>query len=172
MAFVAGSLQITVSFQDDDLATATQQVPVPPGTSIAAAHAFAASYIALLDPLSDCAVRKYNVSQEFYDDTYPVAAAGSDVEDKGVLTFRTVGNGAASMSWPGIVESVLVSSISRPGVFIDLNNVNVAALVAALISGLGSPAIQPSTRRGDDLVAIKEAYKQNRKSQKSMGYKG
>jgi hypothetical protein len=172
MAFVAGALSITVSFQDDDLATSTQQVYVPEGTPIADAHAFAQDYIALIQPLSDCAVRKYNVSQEFYDDTYPTASAGSDVEDKGVITFRTVNNGSATMSWPGVIESILISNISRPGVYIDLTDVAVSALVSALISGAGTPVIEPSNRRGDDLLAVKEAYKQNRRSQKSMGYRG
>ncbi len=172
MAMVDGALSIVYTFQDDDLATATERVHVPVGTTLAQAKAFATSYAALIQPLSNCAMRKYTISQEVYDDTYPLAAAGSDVEDKGVLNFRTVGNGSATMTWPGILESLLVNTISRKGVYIDLANVAVAALASALISGLGSPAIAPSTRRGDDLVTIKDAYKQNRASQASMGNRG
>lgn len=172
MAMVDGPLSIIYSFVDDDLATASERVHVPVGTTLANAKTFATAYAALIKPLTDCAMRKYTISQEVYDDAYPVADPGSDVEDKGVLTLRTVGNGSATMTWPGIIESVLVNSISRKGTYIDLANVAVSALVSALISGLGTPAIAPSTRRGDDLVAIKDAYKQNRKSLASMGFKG
>ena len=45
-------------------------------------------------------------------------------------------------------------------------------VVSALLTGLGSPGIAPSTRRGDDLLAIKDAYKQNRASLASMDRKG
>lgn len=172
MAMADGPISIVYTFMDDDKATSTERVYVPVGTALADAKTFANSYAALIQPLSDCAMTKYNISQEVYDDTYPVAADGSDVEDKGVLTFRTVGNGSATMSWPGVLESILVNTISRKGTYIDLANVAVAALASALISGLGAPAIQPSSRRGDDLVSIKDAYKQNRSSQKSMGFKG
>jgi hypothetical protein len=172
MAMVDGAINIVYTFQDDDLATATERVHVPPGTTLVQAKAFATSYAALVQPLSDCAMRKYTISQEVYDDTYPLAALGSDVEDKGVLTFRTVGNGSSTMTWPGVLESLLVNTISRKGVYIDLANVAVSALVSALLTGLGAPAISPSTRRGDDLVAIKDAYKQNRASQASQGNKG
>lgn len=172
MAMVDGPISINYTFQDDDTATSTERVHVPAGTTLANAKTFAASYAALIQPVTDCAMRKYTISQEVYDDTYPLAAAGSDVEDKGVITFRTVGNGSATMTWPGILESLLVNSISRKGTYIDLANVAVAALVSALLTGLGSPAIAPSTRRGDDLVAVKDAYKQNRSSQASMGNKG
>ncbi len=172
MAFQAGPIGITFTFQDDDLATAIERVYVPDGTALADAQAFGLEYAALIQPLTDCAMRKFIVSQEYYDDEYPTALPGSDVEDKGVLTFRTFENGSSKMTWPGIVESILVTAISRPGVYIDMANVDVAALVSALISGLGTPAIEPSTRKGEDLLEVKEAFKRNYKSQKSMGFKG
>ncbi|MEI7645652.1 MAG: hypothetical protein WCJ55_15365 [Chloroflexales bacterium] len=170
MAFVDGPISISFNFQDDDLAEASTSVKLPVGTTLAAAKTFAASYVSLLGPVTDCALTAYNITQEVYDDTYPVAALGSDVENKGVLTIRTANNGTSTLSWPGVLESILVNSITPAGTYIDLLNVSVAALVTALVSGLAGT--QPSDRRGADFRSVKEAYKQNRGSQKSRQYKG
>lgn len=170
MAMVAGKIQLSLTYQDDDLATSRTSVDFPAGTPLADVQAYAAAYAALVDPVTDCALIGYSVNQEYYDDTYPVAAAGSDVEDKGVLVIRTVGNAIKTMSWPGVLESVLVNTISPPGTYIDLSNVAVAALVSALITGIGGTA--PTNGRGDDLRSVKEAYKKNTSSLKSREYKG
>lgn len=170
MAMVAGKIQLSLTYQDDDLATSRTSVDFPAGTALAAVQTFATAYAALVDPVTDCALIGYSVNQEYYDDAYPVAAAGSDVEDKGVLIIRTVGNAIKTMSWPGVLESVLVNSISPPGTYIDLANVGVAALVSALITGIGGTA--PTNGRGDDLRSVKEAYKKNTSSLKSREYKG
>jgi hypothetical protein len=170
MAIVAGPIQLSLSYQDDDLAISRTTVPFPTGTTLAAVQTYATAYAALVAPVTDCALIGYSVNQEYYDDTYPVAAAGSDVEDKGVLVIRTVGNHLKSLSWPGIVESVLLNTISPPGTYIDLANVAVAALVSALITGIAGT--QPSNNRGDDFRSVKEAYKKNTGSLKSREYKG
>ena len=170
MAFVDGPISISFQFQDDDLAEASTSVKLPAGTTLAAAKTFAASYVALLTPVTDCAIISYNVTQEVYDDTYPTAAAGSDVEDKGVLIIRTANNNTSTLSWPGVLESVLVNTITPMGTYIDLSNVAAAALVTALTNGLSGT--QPSNRNGQDFRSVKEAYKQNRGSQKSRQYKG
>lgn len=170
MAIVNGNVSATFSYQDDDLAISRTSVPFPAATTLVQGKAFADAYVALIDPVSDCALVGYSVTQDYYDDTYPVAAPGSDVEDKGVLIIRTAANTIKTLTWPGIVESVLLNSISPPGTFIDLANVNVAALVAALVTGIGGTA--PSNGRGDDLRSVKEAYKKNTASIKSREYRG
>jgi hypothetical protein len=170
MAIVPGPIQLSLSYQDDDLAISRTTVPFPTGTTLAAVQTYATAYAALVAPVTDCALIGYSVNQEYYDDTYPVAAAGSDVEDKGVLVIRTVGNHLKTLSWPGIIESVLLNTISPPGTYIDLANVAVAALISALITGIAGT--QPSNTRGDDFRSVKEAYKKNTASLKSREYKG
>lgn len=170
MAIVAGPISLALTYQDDDLATSRTSVPFPVGTALADVQAYATAYAALVDPVTDCALIGYSINQEYYDDAYPTAAAGSDVEDKGVLVIRTVNNNIKTLSWPGVIESVLVNTISPPGTFIDLANVAVAALVSALITGIAGTA--PSNSRGDDLRSVKEAYKKNTSSLKSREYKG
>lgn len=170
MAIVPGNVSATFSYQDDDLAISRTTVPFPAATTLAAGNTYAAAYVALLDPVTDCALIGYSVTQEYYDDAFPAAAAGSDVEDKGVLIIRTAANTIKTLSWPGIVESVLLNNITPPGTYIDLANADVAALVAALVTGIGGTA--PSNGRGDDLRSVKEAYKKNTASIKSREYRG
>lgn len=170
MAFVDGPITISFTFQDDDLAQASTSVKLPAATTPAAAKIFAGSYVALLAPVTDCALIAYNITQEVYDDTYPTAAAGSDVEDKGVLSIRTANNNTSTLTWPGVLESILINTITPAGTYIDLANVSVAALITALVNGLAGT--QPSNRNGQDFRSVKEAYKQNRGSQKSRQYKG
>lgn len=170
MAFVPGAISISFSFVDDDLANAHTSVKLPAGTDYADAIAFAEEYLYLLDAVSDCAIQSYTVNQLVYDNAFPAGADGSDVEDKGVLTIRTVGGGTSTLSWPGVLESVLVSTITPKGTYINLANTAVAALIAALVNGLDG--VSPSNRRGDDFLSVKEAYKQQRGSLQSREYKG
>lgn len=170
MAIVPGTIKLSMNYVDDDLATAGHTVDFPVGTALADVQAYATAYAALIDPVTDCALTGYTVTQEYYDNAYPVAAAGSDVENKGYLVIRTVANGIKTMTWPGIIESVLLNNITPPGTYIDLANAAVAALVSALTTGIAGTA--PSNSRGNDLLSIKEAYKKNTRSLKSREYKG
>lgn len=170
MAIVSGGSKLTLIYQDDDLATSRTSIDFPPATAAAAIQAYASAYAALVDPVTDCALKGYSITEDWYDDTYPTPAAGSDVEDKGVLVIRTQNNKTRQLSWPGVLESVLVNTISPPGTFIDLANVAVAALVSALITGVAGTA--PSTDRGDDFLSVVQAFKQNRSSLKSREFKG
>jgi hypothetical protein len=170
MAFVDGTITISFEFVDDDLAEARTSVKLPEGTAYDDAITYASGYVTLIKAVSDCALTGYTVTQNVYDDAYPVGAAGSDVEDKGVLTIRTQGNGTSTLAWPGILESLLVNTITPAGTYINLANVAVAALIAALINGIGG--IQPSDRRGFDFLSVKEGYKQQRGSLASREYRG
>jgi hypothetical protein len=170
MAIVSGGSKLTMVYQDDDLATARSSIDFPPATVRDDIVAYASAYAALLAPVSDCALKGYTITEDFYDNTYPMAAAGSDVEDKGVLVIRTQNNKTRQFNWPGVLESVLMNTISPPGTYIDLANVAVAALISALITGIAGTA--PSTDRGDDFLSVVQAFKQNRGSLKSREYRG
>ncbi len=170
MAIVSAGKRLSMTYQDDDLAENAHTVDFPAAVTLAAVQAYATAYAALLDPVTDCALKGYTVLERFYDDTYPVAAAGSDVEDKGVIKIRTQNNRVKTFSWPGIIESVLLNTISPPGTYIDLANAAVAALVAALITGIAGTA--PSNDRGEDFLSVVEAFKQNRSSLASRQFRG
>lgn len=170
MAIVSGGSKLTLVYKDDDLAQSRSSIDFPPGTTPAAVQTYASAYVALVAPVTDCALMGYTITEDFYDDTYPTPAAQSDVEDKGVLVIRTVNNKTRQFTWPGVLESVLVNTISPPGTFINLAHVAVAALVSALITGIGGTA--PSTDIGSDFLSVVEAFKRNRSSLKSREFKG
>lgn len=170
MAMVSGGVKLTLTYKDDDFALSKTSVDFPPGTTLADVQSYATSYAALIAPVTDCALEGYTVTEDFYDDTYPQPAAGSDVEDKGVLIIRTANNKTRQLTWPGVIESVLMNTISPPGTYINLANAAVAALVSALITGIAGVA--PSNDRGDDFLSVKEAFKKNTGSLKSREYRG
>lgn len=170
MGIVSGGKRLSMQYQDDDLAEAAHTVDFPAATTLAAIQTYATAYAALLDPVTDCVLKGYTVLEHFFDDTYPLAVAGSDVEDKGILKIRTANNRVKTFSWPGIVETVLLNTISPPGVYIDLANAAVAALVSALITGIGGTA--PSNDRGEDFLSVVEAFKKNTQSLASRQFRG
>jgi hypothetical protein len=170
MAIVSEGVRLSMNYQDDDLAESSHTVDFPSGTSLADVRAYATAYAALLAPVTDCVLKGYTVLERFYDDVYPLAAAGSDVEDKGILKIRTQNNRVKTLSWPGVIEAVLLNTISPPGTYINLAHAGVAALVSALITGIAGTA--PSNDRGDDFLSVVEAYKKNTGSLKSRQYRG
>lgn len=174
MAYVKGPTAITYTFTDDDGASSRETVKLPTGTNVADVGAWASTYAAQVTAVSNAALTRYSITSEYYDDTFPVAAAGSDVENKGVFTFRTANNGSSSLTIPSILESVLIATGTRLSTYIDLANVLIAPVVAALVSGIsvGGNVIAPATNNGIDLRSVKDAYKQNRASQKSQGGRG
>lgn len=132
----------------------------------------------LLSPLMGAALRGISFGLGSYDDTYPVAAAGSDVENKGVWLMTAAGNVKADFATPDILETKLVSSGALTGIQIDFTDADVIAFNDALINGIDlNPfgvldVVQFGTSRGELFVQIRDAYKQNRKSHKSRGGRG
>lgn len=174
MAYVQGPTSITYTFTDDDGASSRETVKLPLGVSAVNIGSWAATYAGEVTAVSNAALTRYSITSEYYDDTFPVAAPGSDVENKGVFTFRTANNGSSSLTIPSIIEAVLIATGTRLSTYIDLANVLIAPVVAALVSGInvGGTVIAPATNNGIDLRSVKDAYKQNRSSQKSQGNRG
>ena len=169
MAIVERNTQVTFTFVDDDLATSTETVNFG-GADIEDVRAWGTTYITSIMALTGAALTRYSITQTYIDNTYPVAQAGSDVENKGLLKFRTANGGSAQITIPGILESVLVNTGTVKGVYLDLANTAVAAVVAALVTGIGGVA--PIGGSGFDLASLLDAYKVNRASLKSRGRKG
>jgi hypothetical protein len=179
MASIAQPYTITVQAVDDDGARSTHSINVPANTDPVAVTNYAEEYVALVAAVTDGGILSYTVSQTFYDNTYPAGAAGSDVENKGVLIVQTADNAKSVLALPSIKEAVLVASGVLTGIAIDTSLGPVAALIEALLSGIevlnsaSEPVtVQPTDRRGFDFVALRDAYKQNRRSQKRQRRRG
>jgi hypothetical protein len=133
---------------------------------------------ALVQPLTDAALTGFSVRFVGYDDTYPDALSGSDVEDKGVVLFDASGNVPGSFAIPSIKESLLVTSGLAAGIQVDVTDTDVDAFLTALTDGIDlSPfsildTVRFTTSRGETIERIRDMYKQNRSSHKSRGRRG
>jgi hypothetical protein len=175
MAYEFKSLVVNFSFVDDDGATSTMGVHLPADISnFAEAKAIADEIAPDLAAISDAALTGYTVTLSVYDDSNPVATSGSDVEDKGVFLLSTAGGFRSSVAVPSIKESVLISTGALTGIQVDLSDTDVASFVGDMVDGvtIGVVTYEPSDYRGDDIVGVIDAYKQNRASFRSRGRKG
>lgn len=172
----------TFTVKDDDLAQSKMTfyavLPVLNQWTQDGAKAFIDALWALVTPLIDSALVGFNFTMSGYEDTFPDAAAGSDVEDKGVFLMRTENNKPTSVALASILEAKLVSSGIAAGIQIDTSDSDVADFIDALENGIDlNPfgildVARISTDRGEAVARVVDAYKQNRQSHKSRGGRG
>lgn len=166
MSFVAKPVQkITFTFRDNDGAESTTEVVIPGATTPANAVTFATALRALIAPLSDAVIVSMNIILGYYENAIPTIPS-SDVENKGLFLLNAANGIQSSIAIPSILESVLQSNNKD----IDQAASDVSDFIDAMTAGLSS--IQPSNLSGADLVGVKDAYKQNRRSHKSNGGRG
>lgn len=151
------TLSLVITWRDNDGAQATTEIQLPGATTPAAAATFASSMIPLLEPLSSAIIVGYNVIFGQIENNIP-AIPESDVEDKGFFLFNTANGNRSSITIPGFLNTLLLDDNTD----INLADADVDAFVDALTLGLA--ALQPSNNSGADIVSVREAYKQNRRS--------
>jgi len=158
MSFVAKpTITITFTFRDDDGKESTTEILLPGATTAANAITFSTAVRALLAAVSDATLIGMNILLGYYENAIGTIAS-SDVENKGVLLFNSANGLKSSLAIPSVLESVLQGNNQD----IDLANADVSDLVDAMTLGLSS--IQPCNGSGSDLVGVRDAYKQNRRS--------
>lgn len=166
MAFVAKpNHTIEFSFRDNDGARSTCEVLIPGSTTPANVITFATALRPLVAALSDAVIVGMNVILGYYENAIPTIPS-SDVENKGLFSFNAANGIRGSIAVPSILESVLLGNNKD----IDQAQADVSAFIDAMTLGLS--AVQPCNASGADLVGVREAYKQNRKSHKSNGNRG
>lgn len=166
MAFVAKPITtITFTFRDNDGAESTSEVLIPGATTPANAVTFATALRPLVAALSDAVIVSQNIILGYYENAIPTIPS-SDVENKGVFQFNSANGIKSSIAVPSILESLLQGNNKD----IDQALTAVSDFIAAMTAGLS--AIQPSNLSGADLVGVRDAYKQNRRSHRSNGGRG
>lgn len=158
---------ITLHFCDDDGATSRHVINVA-ASALPVAGDFAIAYAELFRPLSDCALWKINFTLRYLDDTDPVAAVGSNVNQRSVFQFSAVDETRFDLSFPGMVAAKLLQPPDTyAGIGFDLTDVDIAALVAATVTGIGGtepcapwgPGVATAfTWGGSDLVGLLTAF--------------
>jgi len=132
------------------------------------AGAFAAAYAELFIPISSCALWKVKISLRYLDDTDPAPATNSDVNRCSVFQFATADGGRYDLVLPGLVA---IKQLQPPdpyaGVGLNIADVDIAALLAATVTGIGGTApcapwgpgaAGALTWLGSDLVGLLTAY--------------
>lgn len=165
MAFVPKpTTAVNYICRDNDGKNSTAEVTVAGTTTPAAAVAFATALRPLVAALLDSVIVGQNVTIGSYEDAIAIVGR-CDVEDKGLFLFNSANGQPASIALPSISEAMLQANNED----IDITNPAVAAFIDAMTLGLGAPLVQPVNAGGADLVGVKAAYKQNRRSHLSAG---
>jgi hypothetical protein len=158
MSFVVKpTITITFTFRDNDGKESTTEVLLPGATTAAAAITYATAARVLLAAVSDAVLISMNILLGYYENAIGTIPS-SDIENKGVLLFNSANGLKSSLAIPSILESVLQGNNQD----IDQANADVSALMDAMTLGLSGT--QPVNASGSDLVGVREAYKQNRRS--------
>lgn len=148
---------MTFTLQDESGSISTISFDIPTTTLASAALAAGGVMRGLLANVTGCAILNQSVTYSQFDTTPELPAAGSRVEKKGVLIFRTGAGKTARYEIPGI-EQALVMTSGR------LNED--APALAALATAMTAADALYSDSNGSDLVSLKEAYERFRKTSK------
>lgn len=162
---------VVISFQDAKGETSTTIVNIPTGLTLANITIFAQEMVKLVDAMINGIVTRVGLAV-----TIPLPSginispnSISDVEEGGYFQFRTAGGYHTSLRIPTILESLVSLGSSD----IDTSDPDVAAFVAAMITGIdltgasptpGSGTVTPTDSRGDDITALLDAKEQFVKS--------
>ena len=170
------------TYKDDDGANSTvtwyAQLPTLNQWTHDSAKAYLDEMIDLIAGIVDSAIVGFGFSLTGYDDTFPVATAGSDVEDKAVFIGRTDNNRPVSLSLPSVMESVLVTAGLEAGIQLDTTIQAVSDFIDALETGIDlnpfgfADVARACSSRGENWNSVVDAYKQNRASFKSRRSRG
>jgi hypothetical protein len=113
----------------------------------------------LLEAVTGCAVVSMSLSYPYHDPLHATPAAGSRVENKGVVIMRAANGRPSRIAIPGILETLLRTSGA-----IDRTNSDFVDLLEAI---LGTGTVFCSAD-GSDLVAVDKAYQAFRGSTRGM----
>ncbi|MEI7645653.1 MAG: hypothetical protein WCJ55_15370 [Chloroflexales bacterium] len=146
MAWIANpTVQIIMFFRDDDGAMSQHMVNLPTD-DIGFAVGFAKLYGTLVRAVSSCALTKMHINLKVTDDATPHGAVGSSIYQRSVFIFQTVST--PPFRYIFAVPGVIATKLLQPpdpyaGVQFDASDLDIAALVSAMVDGIGGDPTQP-----------------------------
>lgn len=166
MAFTADTTwAANARFQDRDRNTATMSIRLPAALTYAAAETAALAVFNAAAALSDAILYDYHLGRGAtdYDLLVALPPETSDVERKGVFSFRATNGQTIKLEVPSVLNSLVVDGSN----ILLVSDANVVAFVAAVLdTGLGA-GNSPVTNAGVDLIASQGTpHKIHRKSAK------
>lgn len=138
--------------RDDDGAISTCRLAY---ADPAGAQTHLAALLPLLQSVSSCAIEGCTLSNTNYiSDARP--GLGVDGHLQAVLLLRCDDDSLAVLAVPGVAAGVILTTGPQAGVGIDLTNAAIAAVVAALTTGIGGAI--PVSPLGRAMVTVEAAY--------------
>jgi hypothetical protein len=161
MALTLGTVwNVDVTLRDRDRNDGSISVHVPGATAEADLIDYVEDVlIPAVNALSDAEVIGYSIGKTASDPVAATPAEASDVERKGVFTFRDAEGFTVTVSVPSIMNTLVVD---------NTNQIQATGAPADFVTAMvtGADGVAASTRRGIDLTALAAAKKTHRKSSK------
>lgn len=151
--------ELTFTLQDATGSKSFLSFPIPSATLASVALAAAGVMRGLLANVTGCAILAQSLTYSQVDDTPETAEAGSRVERKGALVYRTSAGKVARFEIPGIIPAAILADGA-----LDRTNAGLAALIVAMTE---ADAIY-SDSNGFDLSSLAEAYEVFRTTKQSQ----
>lgn len=161
-------MAITINFtwEDEKGATSTNEMHLPDDTSVGDQDEMAQDMAVLMKALSGAGLVGITATRNISFAGFSVLAVsptvGSDVEETAQFVFGTEGGFSTKISIPAFIET----NIQAGSKLVNRAATNVAPFIAAMILGLtqSENLVQPVDSRGDDIIRIKSAKENFRRS--------
>jgi hypothetical protein len=153
---------LSLTFKDLDTNTSQMQFLLPDTVVLDdVVAAIDGAFGALVSPLSDAVLVGYSLSRGGTDYAAPDAAETSDVERKGVFTFKADNGQVLRVSVPSIKNSLVINKTN----IINTGDTAVAAFIAFITGGILGVG-QPVTNGGGSAAQLLKAEKTHVQSSK------
>lgn len=152
---------VTLSLVDRDRNVSNLSVHIPTTSLIGAVETWVTgTLIPAVTALTNAVVKAYSISTSAVDDAaVALAPEESDVERKGVFSFRAADGSAQLVSIPSLVNTVVIDETN----VIDKADAAVIAFVNAILN-TSAGLITPSSYLGSNIVLLDKAVKKHRGS--------
>lgn len=158
MAFVTlPALAITFTYRDISGSIGKSVMHMPSNTLLADANTAAAGMVVAMLSVSDATIIGYNVAYGVTNTTPAAAAAGSRVENKGSLSFRTAAGKITTVTVPAIKAA----AVNAAGGLIS-TEASMAAMIATM---LGTPWTDSNGQDLSALVSDAQVFRRTSKRQ-------
>ena len=150
------AINVVLTIADETGRTRPITVPLPTSVSPIDALLFAEALIPLIEPLVTGTLKDAQVKVDVPFIGWAHVGTLSDVQEKGLFVFRTLGRFLKKLRLPTFLESKFLPQSRK----VNLADADVAAFVTAMTNGIdltgvgGSGVISPADRRGADLTGI------------------
>lgn len=155
---------VTLSLVDRDRNVSTMSVHVPTTSLIGAVETWVSgTLIPAIQAISDAVVKAWTINSSAVDDTaVALAPESSDVERKGVFSFRAVDGSTYVVSVPSVLNTLVIDETN----IISKSNAAIVNFATAMIDTSLVTLISPATYLGSDIIMLDKAVKHHRGSRR------